>query len=141
MPPSNRKLTLRELSLHLARARGMRAPGVELEIAEEWLDCEPLIIRSGDVNQITLDESIEYPQYAATERNPMVQRSHLIWPVDDAPTLAQFLRQAPVAPGNPATSASSKYTRNAAEVNHGTIWQAVSRCRPGSEAVQGSGEK
>jgi hypothetical protein len=40
---------LRELSLHLARAKAMRAAGVELEIPAEWLDCEPLIIRTGDV--------------------------------------------------------------------------------------------
>ncbi len=43
-----KRLTSHEISTHLARAKAMRAAGVEIEIPEEWLDHQALIIRASD---------------------------------------------------------------------------------------------
>ena len=48
MPFIERKSTVTKMRSELARAQRMRARGVEMEISEKLLDCEPLIIYTGD---------------------------------------------------------------------------------------------
>ena len=46
----NKKLGWREKSAHWKRATAMLAAGIEMKIPPEWLECAPVIIRTGDEN-------------------------------------------------------------------------------------------
>jgi hypothetical protein len=48
MPFKKRQLTRAEMQSDLVRAQRMRERGVNLQIPQEWSECEPLIIRTGD---------------------------------------------------------------------------------------------
>ena len=96
MPYLKRQLTRSEMQSDLAQAQRMRARGVEIEIPPEWLDCEPLIIRTGD-DHTTLafdnrDGSAAYAIWVQlVARTPITLLDcEITSPLDDQIVLASF---------------------------------------------------